>query len=79
MLATRRVVELNDGTNLYYVRLTDHLGKGATAPLSWTADVIRNILYNQRSGDVLREKEDSLYQAALENEEARIYVKKESE
>ena len=55
MLATRRVVELNDGTNLYYVRLTDHLGKGATAPLSWTADVIRNILYNQRSGDVLRE------------------------
>lgn len=79
VLATRRVVELNDGTNLYYVRLTDHLGKGATAPLSWTADVIRNILYNQRSGDVLREKEDSLYQAALENEEARIYVKKESE
>lgn len=77
VLATRKVVELTDGTTHYYVRVTNHLAKGATAPLEWSADVIRNILYNQRSGELLREKEDSLYRVALDSELAKIYAEKQ--
>ena len=77
LLETNKVVELKDGTDLYYVRILHYLPKGSTAPLEWTADVIRNILYNQRSGDLLREKEDSLFRTALESEQATIYWDKQ--
>ncbi|HIW97917.1 MAG TPA: hypothetical protein H9866_05460 [Candidatus Tidjanibacter gallistercoris] len=75
LLGATRIEELSDGEYRYYVQITDRAVKGEQAPLEWVAQVVRNIIYNKRGSDAVREMEDSLYRAALENNTLKIYLK----
>ncbi len=65
MLSNRKVQEMTDTDNRYYVQITDSRRKGEQAPLENVEHVVRRIIYHQRSNEVVRRFEDSLYNAAL--------------
>lgn len=74
LLTDGKVAELSDGDFKYYIFITDHLKKGDQAPLEWAANVVRKIIYNKRSSDIVKATEDSLYHAAQENNTLNIYL-----
>lgn len=74
LLTSGKVNELSDGDYKYYIQVTDYIRKGEEAPIDWVDNVIRNIIYNKRSSDVIKSVEDSLYNAAKENNTLKIYL-----
>lgn len=74
LLTSKKINELSDGDYQYYIQITDYMGKGAEAPVEWVDNVIRNIIYNKRSGEVIKAVEDSLYNAAKENNTVKFYL-----
>ena len=74
LLPERKIAELDGDGFKYYIQITDCVRKGEQAPLEWVADVIRKIIYNQRSGAALQTLEDSLYNAAVENRILKLYL-----
>lgn len=74
LLTSKKINELSDGEYKYYIQVTDYMGKGAEAPVDWVDNVIRNIIYNKRSSDMLKSVEDSLYNAAKQNSTLKIYL-----
>ena len=65
MLQSKMVRELADADNKYYVHVTDSRKKGRQAPLENVEHIVRRIIYNQRSNEIIRHCEDSLYNAAI--------------
>lgn len=76
LLTDGKVVELSDGEFKYYIFITDNLKKGDQAPLEWVENVVRKIIYNKRSSDIVKATEDSLYNAAQVNNILKIYLTK---
>ncbi len=74
LLPERKIAELDGDGFKYYIQITDCVRKGEQAPLEWVADVIRKIIYNQRSSAALQTLEDSLYNAAVENRILKLYL-----
>ena len=66
MLVVNRIQEMADAENKYYVQITDFLKKGDEAPLERVEHIIKRIIYNQRSSDVVKRSEDSLVNAAMQ-------------
>lgn len=72
-IASRRsVYEMSDANYKYYIQITDSRMKGDVAPVEWVEHVIRRIIQNQRSSEIIRRSEDSLYYAALSSGRAEI-------
>lgn len=65
MTTNRKVQEMSDADYKYYIQITENLNKGDQAPLERVEHLIRRIIHNQRSTEIIRRSEDSLYNAAL--------------
>lgn len=74
LLSAGTVNEFADDDFKYYVQISEYKSKGEKAPLEWSNVIIQNMLYNQRSGKLIKAKEDSLYRAALDNKHVKIYL-----
>lgn len=74
LLSTGNVSELSDDDFKYYVQISEYKSKGEESPLMWANVIIRNILYNQRCGKLIKSKEDSLYHFAIEDKQVKIYL-----
>lgn len=79
LLRSKKVEEIVDGDYRYYVQITDRVLKGEQAPLEWVDGVVRNIIYNKRSEEMLKHIEDSLYSAACRDGEVKIYLQANQE
>lgn len=65
MLDSREVREMADADNHYFVQITDCLRAGSDAPFDRVDDAVRRIIFNRRRNQVIKEYEDSLYNASL--------------
>ena len=65
MLDSRDVKEMADSDNHYFVQITDCLRAGSDAPFDRVDDAVRRIIFNRQRNQVIKEYEDSLYQASL--------------
>lgn len=74
LLSTGNVSELSDDNFKYYVQISEYKSKGEEAPLMWANVIIRNMLYNQRCGKLIKAKEDSLYHFAIEDKKVKIHL-----
>ena len=74
LLTSGKINEFSDGDYKYFVQITEYVSRGEQAPLEWIDNIIRNIIFNRRSGEVIRNLEDSLYNAALNNNTLHLYL-----
>lgn len=74
MLPIRKIQELADTDNKYYIQITDALDKGDQAPLEWVENVVRRIIITMRSNGIIRATEDSLYNAAVNENKVIINI-----
>lgn len=80
MLDSREVKEMADADNHYFVQITDCLRAGSDAPFDRVGDAVRRIIFNRRRNQVLKEYEDSLYNASLVDGRVELlYVDEEPE
>lgn len=73
MLTKKGIQEMTDGTDVYYIVITETLAQGEVAPLERVSEMIKRILYNNRRQQILRSYEDSIYQAGMDNDIIKIY------
>ena len=73
LLTSGKINEFSDGDYKYFVQITEYIGRGEQAPLEWIDNIIRNIIFNRRSGEVIRDLVDSLYNAALNSNTLHLY------
>lgn len=76
ILAKKDVQEMTDGTDTYYIYISESRKEGDTAPLERVGETIKRILYNQRRQEIIRHYEDSMYRAALNDKTVEIYSNK---
>ncbi len=74
MLPVRKVQELSDAENKYYIQITESLKRGENAPLEWVEDIVRRIILTQRRNEIIRSLEDSLYNSAAAQNKIKINV-----
>lgn len=74
MLGVSRIQELSDQDNKYFIQITESRKKGDYAPFETVDGTVRKIIYNQRSSQIIKNREDSLYNAALESNKIRINI-----
>jgi hypothetical protein len=74
MIPVRKVQELADADNKYYIQITESAAKDQQAPVEWVEPLIRTTILSQRRGAVIRAQEDSLYSAARLSERISINV-----
>lgn len=65
MLAKSGVQEMNDGTDLYYVLITEHLMAGDASPVEREGETIRRVLFNQRRQEIIKDYEKRMYDEAV--------------
>lgn len=73
IIKNREVLQFNDATNVYLVRIWDHRLKGEKAPLVYAKDIIKNILINKRKLKLLQNLEQNLLDDALKKKEFEVY------
>lgn len=73
LLTKTGIQEMSDGTSLYLFRIDEVRKKGSSEPIERLRPTIRRILFNQRQQEVIRDHEEALYRAGLENEGFRIF------
>lgn len=66
-------LEMQDSSNIYLVEFREYRLKDGLAPLSYSHDLIRNLLLNQRKLDLLSDLEKNLLEDAIEKEEFETY------
>ncbi len=64
MLVVGKIQEMSDAENRYFIQINDFRRRGDTVPLEKAKDMVRQIIYNRRSREVIKNYEDSLYKAA---------------
>lgn len=74
MLPVRKVQELSDADNKYYIQITGSMKKGEQAPLEWVEHIVRRIIITGRSNDIIRTAEDSLYNAAVSSNKVIVNI-----
>ncbi len=72
IFSSRDVEEVRDGTDTWYVFVSDRLQAGDPTPLERVSELIQRVLFTQRRQEIIRNAEDSIYRAALENREVEI-------
>lgn len=77
-LSKRDVQQIHHDRIYYCFQITDALVEGDMMPLFMAKDNIRRILINQRQGEVLHAREESIMRNALENGNARIFLEEKS-
>lgn len=77
-LSKRDVQQILYDRTYYCFRITDALVEGDMMPLFMAKENIRRILINQRQGEVLHAREESIMRNALENGNARIFCEEKS-
>lgn len=74
MLPVRKVQELSDADNKYYIQITESLKKGESAPLEWVEEIVYRIILTQRRNEIIRFLEDSLYNSAAAQNKIKINI-----
>lgn len=74
MLPVRKVQELSDADNKYFIEITASVKKGEQAPLEWVEHLVRRIIITGRSNEIIRESEESLYNAAMKSSKVIINI-----
>ena len=59
------VIELNDSTTTYLIRLTDKLFAGETMPLEYAKSEIEELLLSERKISFLKHQEEDMYESAV--------------
>lgn len=72
ILARSEVQEFADSDNKYFVTISQSRNVGDQMPLERVRDVIRRIIFNQRKMEIIRNYEDSIYNAAMGTKEVEI-------
>lgn len=75
MLAKTGVQEMKDGAELYYVLITAHRKAGEISPVERVGETIRRVLFNQRRQEIIRNYEDSIYNAAVATKNVEIKIR----
>ena len=73
MLDRRGVQQMRDGRSHYYYRIDAALRPGDPVPLETVCGQIRRILFTQRQNELIRAREQELYDAAAVEGGFRIY------
>ncbi len=66
-------IETSDSAFHYFVNIRDYKLKSSVSPLEFVKDQIRNIIYNERKINFIKELENSLYNDAVTRNEFMIY------
>lgn len=74
LLTAAGVQEMKDGGDLYLVIIREHLDAGDTNPLERVNETIRRVMVNQRRQDIVRNYEDSMYNAAVGTKQVEIKI-----
>ena len=74
LLSKAGVQEMKDGSDLYLIIINSHLKAGDTSPLERVNETIRRVMLNQRRQDIVRNYEDSIYNAALGTKRVEIKI-----
>lgn len=74
MAPKRNVQEMSDDNYKYFIQITENMSRDDTAPLEWVSSVVRRIILNQRSAEIVRWHEDSLVSAAMNRNKATINI-----
>lgn len=62
---TDPIIELNDSTTTYLIRLTDKLFAGETMPLEYAKSEIEELLLSERKINFLKQQEEEMYESAI--------------
>lgn len=77
LLAKAGIQEMNDREYYYYFRIDEVRRAGDIIPLERLQQTIRRILFNGRQQQVIRDHEEQLYNASMEEGAVRLYTSDE--
>lgn len=79
LLSKAGIQEMSDRENYYYFRIDEVRRAGDVVPLERLQQTIRRILFNGRQQQVIRDHEEQLYNASMEEGAVRLYTSDEEE
>lgn len=79
LLSKTGIQEMSDRENYYYFRIDEVRRAGDVVPLERLQQTIRRILFNGRQQQVIRDHEEQLYNASIEEGAVRLYTPDEEE
>lgn len=79
LLSKTGIQEMSDRENYYYFRIDEVRRAGDVVPLERLQQTIRRILFNGRQQQVIRDHEEQLYNASMEEGAVRLYTPDEEE
>lgn len=79
LLSKSGIQEMSDRENYYYFRIDEVRRAGDVVPLERLQQTIRRILFNGRQQQVIRDHEEQLYNASMEEGAVRLYTDDEQE
>lgn len=79
LLSKTGIQEMSDRENYYYFRIDEVRRAGDVVPLERLQQTIRRILFNGRQQQVIRDHEEQLYNASMEEGAVRLYTPNEEE
>ena len=74
LLSKTGIQEMSDRENYYYFRVDEVRRAGDVVPLERLQQTIRRILFNGRQQQVIRDHEEQLYNASIEEGAVRLYT-----
>lgn len=74
LLSKTGIQEMSDQENYYYFRIDEVRRAGDVVPLERLQQTIRRILFNGRQQQVIRDHEEQLYNASMEEGAVRLYT-----
>lgn len=74
LLSKAGIQEMSDRENYYYFRIDEVRRAGDVVPLERLQQTIRRILFNGRQQQVIRDHEEQLYNASMEEGAVRLYT-----
>lgn len=74
LLSKTGIQEMSDRENYYYFRIDEVRRAGDVVPLERLQQTIRRILFNGRQQQVIRDHEEQLYNASMEEGAVRLYT-----
>ena len=74
LLSKTCIQEMSDRENYYYFRIDEVRRAGDVVPLERLQQTIRRILFNGRQQQVIRDHEEQLYNASIEEGAVRLYT-----
>lgn len=68
-----QIFEVEDTIKVYLFKIEDYLSKNEIAPLSWVENTIKNIVFNQRKLEFLKNFDQEIINDAIQNKKFEIY------